>query len=52
MSLGNHEVDVDGRATRPLVLPVDPQQVQRALESMQPRPDQQGQRPRGENRRR
>ena len=52
VSLGNHEVDVDGRATRPLVLPVDPQQVQRALESMQPRPDQQGQRPRGENRRR
>lgn len=33
--LGNHDVDVDGRTLRPLVLPVDPQLVQRALESMQ-----------------
>ncbi len=36
MPLGNHEVDVDGRTLRPLVLPIDLQHVQRLLDSMRP----------------
>jgi len=50
--LGKHDVDVDGRAVRPLVLPVDAAQVQRALDSLNPQPGQDGQQPRTGNRRR
>ena len=38
--LGTHELLVDGSALRPLVLPVDFAQLQQALQSLAPRPDQ------------